>query len=266
MNIPEKAWKIASVVGVLLAIFLAAVSIKEFKSIGYVGKSEQILNSISVNGKGEIVAIPDVATFSFTVSETAKTVDEAQSKSTTKTNATLQAVRDAGVAANDIKTLSYSINPHYEYQSSVCPAASYGVQYCPPGKSILTGYEVSQSIEVKVRDLKKAGSIFTSIGALNVQNVNGLNFSVDDMDAVKDQARALAIKNAQAKAKELSKQLGVRIVRITSFYENSDYPAPYYSARGGDGLVKEQVANVAPEVPTGEQKIMSNVVITYEIR
>jgi uncharacterized protein len=259
-NIPENFWKLARVLTVVLMVLLAVVAIKEFKAIGYVGANPNMMNTITVDGSGDVVAMPDLATFSFTVTENSKTVAEAQAKQATKVNAALKAVRDSGVADKDIKTQSYSINPHYEYQNSVCTAYS-----CPPSKSILTGYDVSQSILVKVRDLEKAGALFTSIGSLGVDNVGGLDFSVDGPDTIKAQARREAIKDAQAKADELAEQLGVRLVRITSFYESGN-PTPIVYGMGGakDEVVRVQTAT--PEVPTGEQKVTSNVTITYEIK
>lgn len=264
MNIPAKLWQVVIGAFGILIIFLAVLSIKEIKSIGYVGKDAPIYNTISVNGKGEAFSIPDIATFSFSINENAKTVAEAQTKATEKTNSALKAIKSAGVAEKDIKTTSYSINPHYDYQDGACVTG-----YCKPGKSVLTGYDVSQSIEVKIRDLSKAGSIFTTIGSLEVQNVNGLSFSIDDIEKVKAEAREKAIIDAQTKAKELSKQLGVRIVKITSFYDSSDQPTYYDRAEGvgGDMMsVKAMSVPASPQVPVGEDKITSNVTITYEIK
>ncbi len=122
---------------------------------------------------------------------------------------------------------------------------------------------------MKVRDLKKAGSLFSTIGALDVQNVNGLTFSIDDLDEEKAEARELAIENAKSKAKDLASQLGVKLVRISSFYDQSD--EPIYYGRGGDmmaetSMVKNAAVAPAPQVPTGEQKVTARVSITYEIR
>lgn len=260
-NIPAKFWN--ALIGALglLTIFLIIISIKELKSIGYVGVNSNSANVVTVEGSGEAVAIPDIATFSFSVSETAKTVEQAQTMATEKTNAALKALSEAGIADKDIQTQSYNINPHYEYQSSVCSSYS-----CPPSKSVLTGYDVSQSFQVKVRDIKKAGTIFTTIGGLGVQNVSGLTFSVDEPDTFKAQARAEAIEKARAKAKELSKELGVSLVRIISFSDNSNdyYPRPVYGM--GGGVMMEAKTSIAPSVPAGEQKITANVTITYEIR
>jgi uncharacterized protein YggE len=220
------------------------------------------MNVISVNGKGEAISIPDIATFSFSVTETAKTVKEAQDKAAEKTNTAIKAVKDGGVADKDIKTLSYSINPHYEYTQPTC--TTYG---CPGGKSVLTGYDVSQTIEVKVRDLIKAGALFDSIGTAGVQNVNGLSFSIDNIDSVKAVARAEAITKAKEKAEKIAKDLGVSLIRITSFYDSSDDQVyPMYSREGMGGDVMSLKASITPQIPTGEQKITASVTITYEIR
>ncbi len=267
MNINKNLWSSLSMAAILLTAFLAVLSIKTIKEIGYVGHGTDATSMISVDGSGDAVSAPDIATFSFTVNENAKTVADAQTKATTKTNAALKAVRDAGIADKDIQTQSYNINPHYEYQSAVCPAysSSSAVSYCPGGKSILTGYDVSQTIQIKVRDLSKAGAIFSTIGALEVENVNGLTFAVDKPEAVQAEARAKAIAAAQAKAESLAKQLGVKLVRIISFSENNSVPrALMYSM---DSKVMSSAGAVAvPEVPAGEQKITSNVSISYEIR
>lgn len=261
MNIPDNIWKIARVTLIIFTVLLAVATLNSLSNMGNGGhRGDKVPNTITVSGTGEAVAIPDVATFSFSVTQKAKTVVEAQTGATKKINDALKAVRDAGVADKDIQTTSYNINPHYEYISGgVCSA-----NYCPPGKSVMTGYDVSQSIQVKVRDLSKAGSIFASIGSLEVENVNGLNFSVDDPDMVKNEARDKAIANAKEKAKLLAKQLGVRLVRVNSFSENNDsYPRPmmysFDSASVGKG------GAVSPEIPAGESKFTNNVTIVYEI-
>lgn len=263
MDIQTKAWKVGTVAGVLLAVFLLALSIKEFKGIFGVGHDGYPqINMISVSGKGEEVVVPDVATFSFSVTETAKTVGDAQTKATEKTNAALAAVRSEGVADKDIKTTSYNINPHYEYVQGVCTSTG-----CNPGKSVLTGYEVSQTIEVKVRDLSKAGKLFETVGTLGVQNVNSLAFSIDDIDGVKEKAQAKAIADAREKAKKLAKSLDVRLGDITSFSDMSDQPYPYMYAMADKAVsMSAGVRAPAPEIPQGEQKVTSTVSITYEIK
>ncbi len=260
----QKIWNIGAGVGILIIVFLAIISIKEIKSIAYVGKSEQIINTITVSGKAETTKKPNIATFSFTVTENAKTVTEAQSSSAKKVDAALKMLSTSGIAQKDIKTLSYNISPHYEYQAGLCSGRP---SVCRPGKSVLTGYDVSQSVQVKVRDLTKAGTIFGSIGALGIQDVNNLSFSIDNIDGIKDQIRAQAIVDAKGNAEVLAKQLGVTLVRVNSFYDSSDQGSPIAYGMGGGDMMSTKVASVvAPSIPAGENKIVSTVNITYEIK
>lgn len=265
MNIPSKFWTVATGLLGILFVFALLLSIKSIKELRYVGTNPANTSTINVDGTGHAIAVPDIATFSFSVSETGKTVAEAQTKATDRINSALKTIRGQGVADKDISTQSYNINPHYEYQRAVCPATSPEISYCPGSKSVLTGYDVSQSIEIKVRDISKAGAILASIGSLGVQNVSGLNFSVDEPAKVQAEARNKAITDAKSKADVLAKQLGVSLVRVVSFSENSGgYPRPMYSMEKVMGAGVS--APAAPEIPAGEQKVTSNVSITYEIQ
>jgi uncharacterized protein YggE len=284
MPIQQKVWKIGAFVGVILAIYLIALSIGAFKSIEYIGSGIQPTNTISVSGTGDAYAIPDIATFSFTVTDTEKVVADAQTKVTDKMNAAKKALSGQGIADKDIQTTYYSINPHYEYQNAVCSAtAVYGGSassggvaigaptmvsspvYCPPGKQTITGYDVSESVSVKLRDTSKAGALLVSLGSLNVDNLNGPSVNVDNPDAVQAQARAIAIAQAQSKAKTLAEQLGVRLVRVTSFSEDSgSYPRPVMYAMGATADSAKSAP--VPEIAVGQQKVTSNVTVTYEIQ
>lgn len=267
MNLQKRAWQIGIFVGVVLGVYLVALAVGQLKSIAYIGSGLPATNTISVTGTGEMYSTPDVATFSFSVSQTSKTVSDAQAKATEKINAALKTVRESGVEDKDIQTTNYSINPHYDYQNAICPAAKTDgtVSYCPPGKSILTGYDVSQTITVKVRNLDKAGALFASIGSLQVENINGLSFSVDKPEAIQAQARAKAIADAKSKADILAQQLGVRLVRIINFSEDNGYARPMMYGMGGDVAFTAK-ASAVPEIPAGQQKITSSVSIMYEIQ
>jgi len=249
----------------LLAIFSLLFFFKfinEVKKSGYIGREYGIQNSITVTGNGEVVSVPDIATFSFTVRSEKSTVEASQKEVTDKTNKIISALKDKGVDEKDIKTTGYNIYPQYDYNNIQCFAYP-----CPPSKQVLRGYEVSHSITVKVRDTKNTGDLLTMVGEYEVENVSGINFSIDDEDALMEEARSLAIDDAKNKADQLAKDLGVKLVRVVSFYENN-YPMPYYAdsygvmGKGGDMME----SSVAPEIPTGENTITSNVSVTYEIR
>lgn len=245
-----------------LAIFVGIKAINALKEYSYIGKDAPVMNTVSVTGKAETYMKPDIASFTYTVTEVGKTAAEAQDKATAKTNTVLDALKEADVEEKDIKTVSYNIYPKYEYSNSVCTPYS-----CPPSKSTIVGYEVSQSIEVKVRNVEKAGDMLVVVGGLNVSNVSGLNFVIDDMEAAKAEVRKQAIQDAKEKAKVISKELGVKFDEIISFYESGQdgYPTPMM-AEGYGGTAYAMDAKVAPSLPTGENKLTTTVTITYSIK
>jgi uncharacterized protein YggE len=253
--------RVGALVLMVLAVFLAARTVNEFKRYHTIGTDAPAQNTISVSGEGEAFAVPDIATFTFSTVEEALVVAEAQQLASRRVDSALKFLRAQKVEERDIKTVSYSINPRYEFERIVC------ITYpCPEGKRSLAGYEVSQTIEVKVRALEGAGTLLGGLGEIGVTNLSGLSFSVDDEDAVQRDAREKAITQARAKAKQLAKDLDVRLVRIVSFSESG---APIYYGRAfaaeAFGMGGADAA-LAPEVPVGESRVVSNVTITYEIR
>ncbi|MBX4210497.1 SIMPL domain-containing protein [Candidatus Parcubacteria bacterium] len=244
----------------VLIIFVAVLAIGEFKRLPYIGQDVPVENTITVSGKGELFAIPDIATFSFSVLQFSATVPEAQKNVTDKMHAVLASLKTLGVDDKDVKTVDYGINPRYEYKQVTC------VQYvpCPPGRQVLTGYEVNQSVSVKVRKIDDSGKIIGAMGSLSVSNLSGLSFTLDKEDDLKKQARVKAINDARDQAKSLAHDLGVSLVRIVSFSESGNYPVYLYASKGM--ATDAAIAPSAPEIPTGQNKITSNVSVTYEIR
>ncbi len=249
----------------LLAAFLLVLTVGKLWELKYVGSGVPASNTINVSGMGEVFAVPDTATFSVTVRERAKEVSDAQETATEKANAIYEYLKGEGIEEKDIKTTDYNVYPQYEWQQAKCTDS-----YCPPGKQILTGFEVSQTFSVKVRDTEKAGDLLSGVGSRGASEVSGLSFTIDDEDQLKEEARGKAIAEAKEKANVLARELGVRVVRVVGFYEESGgyYPVAY----GRGGAAMDMVANEkamaapAPSLPSGENKITSNVNITYEIR
>lgn len=262
---PDLIVKVGAVVLGMLVLFLFAQTLKTFKEYRYVGSGVTASNTITVSGMGEVFAVPDRATFTVTVREEADNVADAQEKATEKSNAIIDYLKGAGVEEKDIKTVSYNVNPKYEYSQGACTQFS-----CPPSRQTLVGFEVWQTLEVKVKDPKKAGDLLSGVGSQGASEVSGLSFTIEDEDKLRAEAREMAIAEAREKADELAKQLGVNVVRVVGFYEDSGgYPPMPYYAKGGVAMDMAQevsVRNAAPELPAGENKIISNVNITYEIR
>lgn len=260
----KKVLKYTGFLVIILAIFLVVQIIASLKSYKFIGSDFYPQNVVTVSGRGEAFAVPDILSFTFTISEEAKTVGEAQEKATTKTNSALEFLEKNEIEEKDIKTVGYNVNPKYEYDyNKTCP--SWG---CPPPNQTIYGYEVSQTVSVKIRDTEKGGQILSGLGQVGPSYVSGLNFEIDNLESVQAEARKLAIEDAKEKAEILSKDLGVKIVRIVNFSEQGDGYYPKYGLGGDVSVMREEVAigAPAPQIPTGENEIVSIVNITYEIR
>lgn len=244
----------------LLAAFLFVQMISDIKAYRYIGGGVSATNTITVEGTGEVFAAADTALFSFSVVEEKPTVALAQDAAAERINAIVKYLKEQDVDEKDIKTTNYSVYPRYEYERVICSPT-----YCPPsGERTLTGFEVNQTISVKVRDTEKAGMLLSGVGELGANNISGLDFTIDDEEALTQEARDKAIENAREKAVLLSKALKVRLVRVVSFSESGGIPYPrYFDAFAESALGK---GGAIPEIPAGENKITSLVYITYEIR
>lgn len=251
---------ILGVLAFVIIFFLAVRIAKDIKSYDYIGRDVSAPNTISVSGKGEILAKADIANFTFNVIEESLNVSEAQKKASLKMNEIIKFIKDNGVEDKDIRTTNYNISPRYEYVKS-----PEKIKSPVRGSRILTGYEVNQGVDVKVRNIESIGAILAGIGGLGASNISGLSFSVDDEDEIKKEARELAIDDAKENAEILAGNLEVKLVRIINFSESS-YSPIYRQKFGAEAISMDGVGGVAPEIPTGENKIISQVNIVYEIR
>jgi len=255
-----------ALLGIILVLFLLVLSVwfgvgvmNKLKEGKYIGRDIPSLNTITVSGDGEIYAKPDLGIVDFSVVTEEKTVAKAMSKNTEKMNAIVDFMKKEGIDEKDLKTLSFNISPRYEwYEKSQC------VPPCPSGRRYLVGYEVSQTLEVKIRDLAKIGDIVQGATVVGANQAGDLQFTIDKPDELKKQARAEAIEEAKTKAKELAERLGVKLVRITNFSESGEapVPSPYFMAKEAAVMGG---AEPAPQIQTGENKIEVTISITYEI-
>lgn len=255
----KRLFKLGRIGAILLVIFLAVQILAVYKEWRQPSAS---YNTIVVTGQGEAFAAPDVASFSFSVSNDAKTVGAAQDSVTEKTNAILEALKGMGIAEKDIRTTDYSVYPKYSYEQAPCV---YG-GYCPPSKQVPDGYTVTHTILIKVRATADAGQALSLAGANGASNISSLSFTIDDPDMVMNEARDEAVAEARSKAKALAKSLGVRLGKVVDFSDNTYGASPYPVMYRAEASAMGGADSKAVELPTGENKVSSSVSITYEIR
>jgi hypothetical protein len=237
---------------VMGAIFLGVASIYLLVSLKSTWRADtdgQQIPSVSVSGEGKVTIKPDIATFSIGVVKTSKDLGAAQKEAADIMTKATALLKEKGVAEKDIKTTAYNIYPQYDWRQS--------------GRVFL-GYEVRQTAEVKVRDLAKVGEILGAMGSVGANEIGSLAFSIDKPEQAKEEARTKAIADAKVKANRLSKDLGVRLKKIISYSESNGggYPGPIYMKTMSEGMGGDAM----PPISGGENEILVNVSITYEIQ
>ncbi len=267
---------VVGALAIALAVYVAALAVNAIKSNKYIGRQVANQATISVSGDGEVYKTPDLAVMSFSVVSEAKTVAEAMEDNTKKMNAITDVMKSMGVAENDLQTTNFSINPRYDYVRATAPVPADGAEiavdeeyYYPSGKRTLSGYDVNQTMTIKVRqeNMGKIGQIIQEATASGANQVGSLQFTLDDPDAAQAEARELAIAEAKEKAEILARQLNVKLVRIIS-YNDGGYSPVYrlnYDAKEEAYGMGGAASVPAPDIQAGESKISMNVNITYEI-
>lgn len=213
--------------------------------------------SFSVSGEGKVVAVPDVARFTFSViTQGSKDIASLQRDNTSKVNKIINFVKASDVDKKDIQTQNYDLTPRYQ---------TYGCEngVCPPSE--IVGYTISQTVEVKIRDFSKIGDVLAGVVQNGANNVSQLSFTIDDPALVQSQAREEAIIRAKVKAEAVARAGGFALGRLLSI-EEPEFGYPTFYGRGGDFAVLESKALPAPTIEPGSQEVWVNVVLRYEIK
>lgn len=246
-----------TIAALVVATGSAIVFTKSFsKSVSPTGS-----RSFSVQGEGKSVAVPDVAEFYFSViTDRSGSLTELQKENNEKMNKAIEYVKSQGVEERDIKTSGYDVNPQYEYFQ--CRAGGT----CPPPK--IKGYQVNQTVRVKVRDFDKVGTILSGVVQNGANSVTSLQFTLEDPYAAQNAARKEAIARAKTQAEQVAKAGGFRLGKLISIDDNGGY-SPMVAVSYGRGgatmdsaVAKESVANVQP----GSDEVVMTVTLRYEIK
>lgn len=239
-----------TLVGILLVygiVFLGTLIRNNLRQFDVIGKAERHERTITVSAEGRVAVKPDIAVTTMGMIIEAPTVAEAQQKNTTVMNQLIARLKAMGIEEKDIQTTNYNIYPQYNYTDNT-------------GRQ-LTGYEVSQSVTIKIRDLTKANMVLALAGEVGANSVSGLQFTVDDPEVYKAEARQLALTSVKEKALSLSKDLGVRFAGVVS-YDESEGAQPFGKLMYAEGMG----GGVPPAVESGSNEVVVHVNVTFEIR
>lgn len=202
---------------------------------------------LSVSARAEASRVPDVASLSTGVVTQAADANAALKANSAQMAKVVAAIRAAGIAERDIQTSGISVHPQYRYGDNQPP--------------VITGYQASNTVSIKVRDIARLGEVLDALVASGANQVNGPSFEIDRPEAVYDEARRDALELARARAEMYAKSLGMRVRRIVSISEGGGLqpPVPMMKAMAMDARMES--APVAP----GETTLSASLDVVFEL-
>jgi len=242
-DLSNRVFLLLAVVGAGLVLFWVFRMTEIWTNVsgGYV-------REISVESEGTAYVVPDLAVVRLAVNTEGETSEDTVTENTVTMNAVMEAIKGLGITEEDIKTTGYYLSPAYEYDED--------------GNYSENGYTLSQTVEVSLSDFTLIGTLISSASSAGANSVEGVEFTVDNPETAKSEARAEAIAAAKEKAEQIAEQSGLKLGKLVSYYE--------YAYDGGKGgyaydTSAEGVLNV-PVITPGEEEVSLTVTLTYQIR
>jgi uncharacterized protein YggE len=164
--------------------------------------------TISTTGVGTVEAVPDMATISMGVTHESVEAAAAMAATSEGVGAILARLVDAGVDSRDIQTSNISLQPVWSRRTNDANT--------PPR---ITGFVASNTLTIRVRDLAILGGVLDAVVRDGANMFNGLSFGLQDPEPVMAEARALAVRNAMEKAKEIADAAGIGLGAVQSLSE-----------------------------------------------
>ena len=203
--------------------------------------------TITVTGSASVTLKADYARISVGVSSKAATVEQAANENNAAIYAVIEALKEAGVAEEDIATSNYSVYAEYDY-------ASFGGQK-------LTGYNVTNQLTVIIRDMEHIGATLDKATAAGANNIYNIEFLSTKADEAQDEATVYAVQDAMRRAKLLASAAGLNLGGIKSI---SDTVASY-------GIVTRSYASKLDAVAGNsilpdDTSVSASVTIVFELK
>lgn len=237
---------------VYLIVWVATLIRNNIVKYEHIGEADRPERSITISADAKVTAAPDIAMTSVGMISKGKTVAEAQQENTKVMNGLIERMKALGIDEKDIQTNNYNIYPQYNFTEQ--------------DGQVLTGYEVNQSVQVKIRDVQKANQVLAAAGEAGANNVGGLQFTIDNPEVYLAEARQKALDKVAEKRESLEESLGVQLGDVISYYESEGGNGMYASYNKGVAEEAMGGAVPAPSIQSGSMDIVMNINVIYEVR
>lgn len=205
---------------------------------------------LDIVAEGTSTRVPDLALIQAGVVTNAPTAGEAMQQNAQRMAAVLAALRKAGIAERDLQTSAVNLAPQYRYQENKPP--------------VITGYQASNQLTVRFRDIARSGTILDALVAQGANNISGPNLTLADEAGALDEARRDAIAKAKARATLYAQAAGLKVDRILLISETGTpvVPQPMPMLMRSKAMMAEADTAIVP----GEQKIVANVSVRFLLK
>ncbi len=211
--------------------------------IASLGAAQAADRLVTVTGEGTIAVAPDAAVIRVGVSTQGKTAADASNANAQKMTAVLAAIKDTGIAGRDVQTAALSLQPQYDAGK--------------PGAPRLVGFQVSNQVTVKIRDIKTLPGVLDRAISAGANEMSGNEFVVSEQSKLLDEARGQAIADARRKAELYAQAAGGHVGRVVSITDEGA-PAPVRPV-----MSAMRAGAAAVPVAPGEQTLKSAVTVSY---
>ena len=229
-------------------VLLLAVALSACGQAAIAPSAQEVQRTLNVTGAGLVYLTPDIAYINVGVHTEKSTASEAVAESNAQTAKVIDALTKSGVDPKDIRTTNFSIWPSQ--------------QYGPDGTVTGTVYMVDNTVYVTVRKLDKLGDLLDTVVKAGANNINSIQFDVDDKTDALSQARQAAVTDARKQADELTKatNVGLGEVQTISYYDSTAPITVQYAK------ADMMTAGASVPVQAGSMQISTTVTIVYGLK
>jgi uncharacterized protein YggE len=205
---------------------------------------------LDISATGSVSRVPDLAIISAGVVTKSPTASGAIADNAARMERVRAALKRAGIADRDIQTSSINLNPDYRYDNNQPP--------------VLTGYQASNSVSIKFRDIRNTGKILDALVAQGANQINGPSLTIDKPEAAYDEARTKALAAGRARADLYARSLGMRVTRLLSVSEGgTNMPRPPYPMAM---MAQAERSDAKTAIEPGSQDLEITLAMSFELQ
>jgi uncharacterized protein YggE len=204
---------------------------------------------LDISATGSVSRVPDLAIISAGVGTRATTASGAIADNATRMERVRAALKRAGIADRDIQTSSINLNPDYRYENNQPP--------------VLTGYQASNNVSIRFRDIRNSGKILDALVAEGANQINGPSLTIDKPEAAYDEARTRALAAGRARADLYARSLGMRVARLLSISESGGYRPPMPMVMMAQA---ERSMDAKTSIAPGSQDLEVTLAMSFELQ